>query len=186
MKRWMSLLLCLCLMAGMVGFGLAEETGDDVEFSDEEEEEMREEELEAEADGVAVEGEVYEEPTKEDYDLNSPAIYTGVIRTDFGKVIWAEKNTDKSTKCWPAAGKKVDILFVGLRWMIVRMDNIIGYVKREYIHKTTIETMDPVNTAPFNVQKHTYIAKTATTCHVRKSMTPAKGEGDGGNNWVSL
>ncbi len=186
MKRILCIVLGLSLLLGAVGFAYAEEAEEEPEFSAEEEKEIEEEEKEAESDGIIVEGEVYHEKTKDDFDLNSPAIYTGVIRTDFGKVIWAEKNTDKTTKSYPAAGRRVDILYVGLRWLIVRMDNIIGYVKREYIHKNMIEALDPVNTQPFNVQKHTYIAKTATTCHVRKSMKPNRGDGDDGNNWVIL
>ena len=188
MKRFLCLILSLSLLMGTVCFALAEEAEEeDVEFSDEELAEMEEEEREAEEDEAAVvSGEVYEEPTKEDFDENSPTLYTGVIRRDFGKVIWMEKNTDKSTKSVPAAGKKVDILFVGLRWLVVRMGSTIGYVKREYIHKTDIQAVDPVNETPFNVQKHTYIAKTATTCHVRKSMVPSKGKKDDGNNWVIL
>lgn len=187
MKRILCILLSLGLLLGTVSFAYAEEGGEeDVQFSAEEEKEIEEEEKEAESDGIVVKGEVYKEKTKEDFDMKSPALYTGVIRTDFGKVIWAEKSTEKGVKSWPASGKRVDILYVGLRWLVVRMDNIIGYVKREYIHKTNIVPVDPVNTPPMNVQKHTYIAKTATTCHVRKSMTPSKGDGDDGNNWVIL
>ena len=185
MKRIICILLGLSLLLGSVSFAYAEE--DEVDYSDEELAEMEAEEKEAEDDVEAVvEGEVYHEKTKADFNMNSPAIYTGIIRKDFGKVIWAEKNTDKGTKSWPAAGKKVDILYVGLRWLIVRRDNIIGYVKREYIAQSDIVPVDPVNTPALNVQKHTYIAKTAMTCHVRKSMVPSKGEGDDGNNWVIL
>ena len=184
MKRFLCLILSLSLLLGTFCFAAAEE--DEPEFSAEEEKEIEEEEQELESDGVVVSGEVYEEPTKDDFDQNSPTLYTGVIRRDFGKVIWMEKSTGKNVKSVPAAGKKVDILFVGLRWLIVRMGNTIGYVKREYIHKTDIQAVDPVNETPFNVQKHSYIAKTATTCHVRKSMVPSKGEGDDENNWVIL
>ncbi len=185
MKRIICILLGLSLLLGSVSFAYAEE--DDVDYSDEELAEMEAEEKEAEDDVEAVvEGEVYKEKTKEDFNLNSPAIYTGVLRTDFGKVIWAEKNTDKGTKNWPASGKRVDILYVGLRWVIVRMDNIIGYVKREYFKLGNITPIDPVNTPQMNVQKHTYIATTAMTCHVRKSMVPSRGDGDDGNNWVIL
>ncbi len=192
MKRILCILLGLSLLAGILSFAMAEEDDDDgVQFTEEELKEMEEEEKEAEDDTEAVvTGEVYHEKTKEDFNQNSPALYTGKIRTDYGKCIWAEKWTDKAemkkTKSWPAAGRRVDILSVGLRWMVVRMDNIIGYVRREYIQKSDIVTMDPVNTPAFNVQKHTYIAKTATVCHVRKSMTPSKGEEDDGNNWVIL
>ena len=187
MKRILCILLSLSLLLGTAVFAFAEEEDDEPEFTAEEEAEIEEEEKELESDGeVVVTGEVYHEKTKEDFDLKSPALYTGIIRRDYGKVIWAEKSTGKSIKSYPAAGKKVDILFVGLRWLIVRMDNVIGYVKREYIQKSDIVTLDPVNTPPFNVQKHTYIAKTAKTCHVRKSMTYSKGDGDDGNNWVIL
>lgn len=187
MKRILCILLGLCLLLGTVSFSVAEED-DDVQFTDEELREMEEEEKEAEDDTEAVvTGEVYHEKTKEDFNQNSPALYTGIIRKDYGKVIWSEKDTKKKgVKSWPAAGRKVDILSVGLRWLVVRMDNIIGYVKREYIQKSDIVTLDPVNTPPFNVQKHAYIARTATTCHVRKSMTPTRGEEDDGNNWVIL
>ena len=188
MKRILCILLGLCLLTGIVYSAIAEDDEDDVQFTEEELREMEEEEKEAEDDVEAVvTGEVYHEKTKEDFNLNSPALYTGIIRKDYGKVIWSDKDTKKKgVKSWPAAGKKVDILSVGIRWMVVRMNNIIGYVKREYIQKSDIVTLDPVNTPPFNVQKHAYIAKTATACHVRKSMTPSKGEEDDGNNWVIL
>ena len=186
MKRILCILLGLSLLLGAVSLALAESEEEDIEFSAEEEEEIREEEAEAESDGVVVQGEIYHEKTKEDFNQSSPAIYTGVIRRDFGKVIWAEKTTEKGTKNYPAAGAKVDILYVGLRWLVVRKDNIIGYVKREYIAQSDIAPVDPVNTPAINVQKHTYIAKAATTCHVRKSMTPSTGGGDDGNNWVIL
>lgn len=188
MKRILCFLLCLSLLAGLYAFALSEEgEGEDVEFTPEEEQEIKEEEEEAESDGITVVGEVYHEPTREDFTLDSPAIYTGKMRSDYGGSIWAEKSTDNpKDRLLECKGKKIDILFVGLRWMIVRRDNVIGYVKREYVAKSDIETVDPVNTPPFNVQKHTYIAKTATTCHVRKSMVPSSGDGDDGNNWVIL
>ena len=186
MKRILCFLLSISLMLGTAVFASAEEEEEEPEFSAEEEQEIEEEEKELESDGEVITGEVYHEKTKEDFDQKSPALYTGIIRKDYGKVIWAEKSTGKSTKSYPAAGKKVDILYVGLRWLIVRMDNIIGYVKREYVQKSDIVTLDPVNTPPFNVQKHSYIAKTAKTCHVRKSMSLSRGEEDDGNNWVIL
>ena len=186
MKRFLCLMLALGMFLGAAGLVFAEETEEDVDFSEDELREMEEEQREAEEDVEAVvQGEVYHELTKEDFDLNSPAIYTGNLRKEYS--IFSEKDVE-SKKLRPSSGNeiKVDILYVGLRWMIVRRDNIIGYVKREYMAKSTIQTMDPVNVPPFNVQKHTYIAKTASTCHVRKSMTPSKGEGDDGNNWVIL
>ncbi len=194
MKRILCIVLGLSLLLGSALPVYAEEGDgeDDVQYSQEELNEMEDEEREAEENADAVvEGEVYHEPTREDFDLNSPALYTGKMRVDYGGTIyavkWARKEDirpqDKLLEC---KGKKIDILFVGLRWMIVRRDNVIGYVKREYVAKSDISTVDPKNTPPFNVQKHTYIAKTATTCHVRKSMVPTAGEEDDGNNWVIL
>ena len=188
MKRFLCILLCLSVLASLACFAAAEDEEEEVEFSEEELEEMEEEQREAAEDTEAVvEGEVYHEKTREDFDLNSPAIYTGKMRSDFGGSIWAVKDTSNpKNKLLECKGKKLDILYVGLRWMIVRRDNVIGYVKREYVAKSDIETVDPVNTPPFNVQKHTYIAKTATTCHVRKSMVLSRSEEDDGNNWVIL
>ena len=111
MKRLLCILLCLSLTAGLsCAFAEEAEPGEgeeEVHYTQAEIDEMEAEEKEAEEDVEAVvEGEVYHEKTKEDFDLNSPALYTGVIRTDYGRVIWAEKSTDKSTKSTPAAGRK--------------------------------------------------------------------------------
>jgi hypothetical protein len=191
MKRLLSLLLCLSLVTGMASFALAEENEDDVEFSDEEEREMEEEEKEAENyEDAVVEGEVYHEKTREDFTADSPALYTGVVRRDlsFNVSMWAVKGSKnaKDKVVDGVKGKRVDILFVGLRYMIVRLNGQIGYVLREHMDKGSIEPLDPVNTPPFNVQKHSYIAKTASVCHVRKSMVKSRGEEDDGNNWVIL
>ena len=186
MKRFISLILCLCLVMGGLISARAEDASDDVEFTEDELAEMEEEQREAEEDvEVVVEGEVYHEKTREDFSLDSPAPYTAKLRKEYS--IFAEKDTE-SKKLYASNGHevKIDILYVGLRWMIVRKDNVIGYVKREYVAKSTVQTVDPVNTPPFNVQKHQYIARTATTCHVRKSMVPSNGSGDDGNNYVIL
>ena len=116
---------------------------------------------------VVGEGKVYEEPTREDFDANSPAIYTGKIRKNS---IYSEKDTKKPL-IKDMGGKTVDILFVGLVWMIVRYQGKIGYVKREYVVMESVVPLDPANTAPFNVQKHQYIATIANECFVRKSMS---------------
>ena len=193
MKRILCILLGISLLLGTVSFAWAEEDGeDDIEYSAEELAEMEAEEKEAEDDVAAVvTGEVYHEKTREDFDLNSPALYTARMRTDFGGSIYAVKWASKEDirpqdKLLECKGAKLDILYVGLRWLIVRKDKTIGYIKREYVNQSEITPVDPVNTPPLNVQKHSYIAKTAMTCHVRKSMTPSQGAGDDGNNWVIL
>ena len=191
MKRILCIILALGILAGTPAFAVAEED-EDVQFTDEELRAMEEDEKEAENYVEAeVQGEVYHEKTPEDFDMNSPALYTAKMRSDFNGTIYSEKwkTKDEITskmKLADARGKRVDILYVGLIWFIVRRDNVIGYVRRQQIAKSDIEAVDPVNTPPFNVQKHSYIARTATTCHVRKSMTPSKGDGDDGNNWVIL
>ena len=194
MKRILCILLGLSLLLGSVGFAYAEdsEEEDDTQYSEEALAEAEKEEEDAENyAGAEVQGEVYHEKTREDFDANSPDIYKAKMRSDYNGVIYSEKwhNKEEITpkmRLADAKGKRVDILYVGLIWFIVRYDNVIGYVRRQQIAKTDIETVDPENTPPFNVQKHTYIAKTATTCHVRKSMVPSKGEEDDGNNWVIL
>lgn len=191
MKRILCIILALGLLAGTMFSAYAEED-DDIQFTEDDLREMQEEEEQAENYVEAdVEGEVFHEKTREDFNANSPAIYRAKMRSDFNGMIYSEKwKTEKDItskmRLLDAQGKKVDILYVGLIWFIVRRDNVIGYVRRQQIAKSDIEPVDPVNTPPFNVQKHAYIAKTATTCHVRKSMTPSKGDGDDGNNWVIL
>ena len=197
MKRILSILLGLSLLLGAIPFAYAEEDGgeeEEIQYSAEQLAEMEAEEKEAEEDIQAVvEGEVYREKTREDFNASSPALYTAKMRSDFGGSIYAIKwatlddvrPKDKLLEC---PGAKLDILYVGLRWLIVRhnKNNVIGYIKREYLNQSEITPVDPVNTPQMNVQKHTYIAKTATTCHVRKSMVPSSGSGDDGNNWVIL
>ena len=194
MKRILCILLGLSLLLGSVGFAYAEdsEEEDNTVYSDEALAEAEEEEDEAENYVEAnVKGDVYHEKTREEFNASSPALYKAKMRSDFNGTIYSEKwhsqeEITPKIRLADAKGKRVDILYVGLIWFIVRYDNVIGYVRRQQIAKTDIETVDPENTPPFNVQKHTYIAKTATTCHVRKSMVPSKGEGDDGNNWVIL
>ena len=89
MKRILCILLSLSLLLGTAVYALAEEE-EEPEFSAEEEEEIKEEEKELESDGEVVTGEVYHEKTKEDFDQNSPALYTGIIRRDFKGITGAE------------------------------------------------------------------------------------------------
>jgi len=204
MKRLISILLCLCLMAG-AGWSLAEDDGEydgedyaeedldgigtgDEEVSDEEDKETRELD-EVDESQYQVTGKVYEEKTLADFNAKSPALYRGMQlgSKGFGG-LYSKKEAVKENRIDSTSSDIMeDILYVGLQWMIVRRDNgKIGYVKREYMAKNKIVTIDPVNTPPFNVQKHTYIATTAKKCHVRKSMDKTATEEDDGNNWVIL
>ena len=115
---------------------------------------------------------VYQEKTLKDFNANSPALYkakvTDVIKSGYS--IYTQKDI-KSTRLFSGLkNKEVDVLYVGLVWVIVRYQGKIGYMKREYLSKDFL-AYDEVNTAPFNVQKHQYIATVAKECYVRKTMT---------------
>ena len=193
MKRFLSLWLCLCLVMGGLCYALAEEDDEDIgplgedetEITKEEEDEIKR--LDEEDDSMyEVTGKVWPEPRKEDFNTSSPAIYTCAIRPNYS--IFSEMNVE-SKRVMSATGYSVynvDILYVGLQWLIVRKDKKIGYIKREWVNLNEIKPVDPVNTPPFNMQKHNYIASTATECHVRKTMDANHSNGDDGNNWVIL
>ncbi|MCR5296534.1 MAG: VanW family protein [Clostridiales bacterium] len=187
MKRFLCGLLCLVLLAGILPV-LAEEEDDQLSQEELDAERAELEQLDAEDDSIyEVTGKVYPEPTLKDFNSSSPAIYTGIIGGKYS--IYSQMDTDsKKVQSSNGSSRGVDILYVGLKWLIVRTkDNKIGYAKREWFVLTDIKTVDPVNTPPFNCQKHAYIATTATTCHVRKTMDPYNpAVEDDGNNWVVL
>ena len=182
MKRLICALLCMAVLLTGICFAAAEEPDDeDVEFSSEEEDEIRSLD-EVDESMYAVTGKVYPEPTLKDFNRNSPAVYTGTL---IGKYSIFSQMDVKSKRVVSNSGssRQVDILYVGLQWMVVRTrENKIGYVKREWFSLDTIKPLDPVNTPPINAQKHAYVATTASTCHVRKTMDPSQGDGDDGNN----
>ena len=135
-----------------------------------------------------VTGKVYPTKTVEDFDLSSPAIYTcklGPNRPIF-RIMDSKYEAKNVLVRGQAGGMEAEILYVGLRWLIVRRDKDIGYTMREWVDFGSIQPIDPVNTAPFNVQKHAYTAVTATKCHVRKDMSFNEGAEDDGNNYVIL
>ena len=114
---------------------------------------------------------IYHEKTLKDFSADSPALYRGKITDVIGEYsIYSEKSIKSNRVARGLKNVPVDILYVGLVWVIVRYEGKIGYVKREYLSKD-FETVDPVHTAPFNVQKHQYIATVARECYVRKTMT---------------
>ena len=182
MKRFLCGILCLCLIWTGVCFALAEEPGLD-ELLDEENEEIDQSD-----NPGRVTGKVYPTKTVEDFDLNSPAIYTcklGPNRPIF-RIMDSKYEAKNVLVRGQAGGMEAEILYVGLRWLIVRRDKDIGYTMREWVDFGSIQPIDPVNTAPFNVQKHAYTAVTATKCHVRKDMSFNEGAEDDGNNYVIL
>lgn len=180
-KKTLSMLLILCLTIAVFPVGTAEEYDNETEdraledtlVDDDTGTAEDAENAEGEdTENVVIVGHVYQEKTKEDFTLKSPAIYTAQVGGKWDTYSIFEEKSIKSKKL--VKGLKyttVDILYVGLTWVIVRYNNVIGYVKREYIIKESVKPLDPVNTPPFNVQKHTYIATVAKPCYVRKSMT---------------
>ena len=196
MKRFVSLFLILTLWLGAAA-GLAEEDGLEPEaetagigaeeaVSAQEDQETRALD-EVDESQYIVTGKVYEEKTLADFNRNSPALYRGMQRDGYGGLYSQKEATRENSISYASGNVYEDILYVGLQWMIVRRDDgNIGYVKREYMAKSTIEAVDPVNTPPFNAQKHTWIATTAKACHVRKTMDKTATEEDDGNNWVIL
>ena len=92
MKRILCIILALGMLTGtMMSFAAAEED-EDIQFSDEELREMQEEEDQAENYVEAeVQGEVYHELTREDFNANSPALYKAKMRSDYNGVIYSEK-----------------------------------------------------------------------------------------------
>ncbi len=195
MKRFVCLLISLVLLisvfstASAAGKKGTTEDGEVEELTKEQEEEIRS--LDEEDDSIYnFTGKKYPEPTLKDFNADSPAIYTAKLRGKYS--IWAEMSVEQGTKRVKNStgyNQNVDILYVGLQWLIVRTqkDKKIGYIKREWLTKVEdVIPVDPVNTPPMNVQKHAYTAVTATECHVRKTMDPARGAEDDGNNWVIL
>ena len=199
MRRFICGFLCLCMLCTGLSFAAAEgeddtdrladtdglDSIDDAGLSQDEIDEI--EQLDADEPAERVTGKVYPTPTAKDFDNNSPAVYTCTIS---GKrpYIFREMDDTQRDYVYKASGsiKDVDVLYVGLRWMIVRKDGKIGYVLRQWVDKLSVTPLDAANTPPFNAQKHSYTAVTATSCHVRKNMSFNDGAEDDGNNYVIL
>ena len=186
MKRFICGILCLCL--ALAGSGLRLARAEEVlidELIDEENDEIEQQSGISTGHGS---GRIYEEPTAEDFNSASPAVYTCKISSD--RSVFKVKDPTYSNSNVlirsQSGGMTADVLYVGLQWMIVRRDNKIGYVMRQWVDFGSVQPVDPVNTAPFNVQKHAYTAVTASSCHVRKDMSYNQGAEDDGNNYVVL
>ena len=123
---------------------------------------------EEESAATAQSGDVYMEDTLDMYDVNSTAIYTAHISDN--STLYATKDKEGPRVAQYTNGFTADILYVGLVWVIARnnKDGKIGWIKRERISSVT--AVDSVNTCPYGVMKSIYLATTATSAHIRKSM----------------
>lgn len=171
-KRLLSLLMALCLLLAALP-ALGEEESPTQEEMDEL---LQLDEVDDTAAEEAHVGATYQEASREDFTLSSPALYTA--RVENASSLFAQR--DMESKRIGSAGKnqQIDVLYVGSAWVIARSGNDIGYIKRDRISSVT--PVDPVNTPPYGVQKAAFIATTADVCPVRKSMS------DSDESWVVL
>lgn len=185
MKRLLALLLaaCLCLSTLPVFAEEAEDT--DIPLPTEEEEaptdeEMAEllalDEVEEDEDESFRAGATYQEKNREDFDTKSPALYT--CRLMDKTSLFRDRNVNGPKVTYNRNSVNAEVLYVGSAWTVIRYKEHIGYVKRDRLIDVT--PIDKKNTAPYGVQKSTYIATTAETCYVRKSMS------DEDDSWVVL
>ncbi len=183
MKRFLCWFLCLTLLCTGISLAAAE----DISAADLDEIMLEEDEDEG-VSVARVTGKVYPEPTAKDFNASSPALYTCKIRPN--QAIYKIPDPDHNYQNYLVRPNgqymEAEILYVGLQWFIVRRGKDIGYIQRQWVDMGSIKPLDPVNTPAFNVQKHTYTAVTATSCHVRKDMSFNEGAEDDGNNYVIL
>ena len=129
MQKWKKWLAALCaavlLMSWMPGGvpALAEEDG---EMSEEDSQELAAaegEDTEDEESAVADPSAVYHEKTLADFDVNSPALYRGRITDVIGAYsIYSDKSINSPKVVKGIKNVPVDILYVGLVWVIVRYE----------------------------------------------------------------
>ena len=112
-------------------------------------------------------GAQYTLKTVEDFDKNSPALYTCTLKS--GTSAYSVRSIYVDRLFRVGGDTKVDVLYLDPLWAIVRMRGQIGYVKRHRI--LDVKPVDSVNTPPYGVQKHNYVAVTADTAEVRVSMS---------------
>ena len=112
-------------------------------------------------------GPQYKLKTVEDFDKKSPALYTCTLKAETSAYNVRSIYVDRLFRV--ASATKADVLYLDPLWAIVRVRGQIGYVKRHRI--LDVKPVDPVNTPPYGVQKHNYVAVTADTAEVRVSMS---------------
>ena len=105
--------------------------------------------------------------TVEDFDKKSPALYTCTLKEGTSAYSVRSIYVDRLFRVGGAT--KADVLYLDPLWAIVRVRGQIGYVKRHRI--LDVKPVDPVNTPPYGVQKHQYVAVTKDTAEVRVSMS---------------
>ena len=184
MKKVLSLFLALLIVLSALPVTAELAESGETEVSEEQDKETRDldeildDEEEETSEWVPL-GPTYEEDDKALYDENSPALYTCHIAAN--RSVFAERDiTSEKLYRSGASGCTAELLYVGQDWCIARVGpkKIIGYTRRQYLSSVT--QVDSKTTPPYGVQKSTYIATTAVTCHVRKSMS------DEDESWVVL
>ncbi len=164
MKRWIALLLALCLL--MSTAALAEEGADVAD--DQTMAELKElDEVNEDEEDEPVAGPVYHEKELSDFDASSPALYTCRVLAKSSAYTQRSKDADKVF--YNASSVNAEVLYVGATWAIIRYQGKIGYIKRSRLHAAV--PVDAAATPPYGVQKCTYIARTAVTCPLYKSMS---------------
>lgn len=165
MKRLMALLLMLCI--ALTGMALAEdelyEEVDDSEFNEDA--------------TVHVVGAVYPDKVLSDFDSNSPALYTARMTAYTSGYVERDIESTRVFRVGDTSARG-EVLYVDPTWVIMRYQGNLAYVKRHRIFSVT--PVDSSTTPPYGTQKHAYVAKTAATCYVRKSMS------DQDESWVVL
>lgn len=164
MKRWIALLLALCLLLSTAA--LAEEGADVAD--DQTMAELKElDEVNEDEEDEPVAGPVYHEKELSDFDASSPALYTCRVLAKSSAYTQRSKDADKVF--YNASSVNAEVLYVGATWAIIRYQGKIGYIKRSRLHAAV--PVDAAATPPYGVQKCTYIARTAVTCPLYKSMS---------------
>ena len=177
-KRFLALAAALMLTVTTLPAAMGEEELPDENISEVELAElMALDDADAEEEPVYVMGEVFHEPDRSEFGKNSPALYTCNVQANHS--LFSKRDIESDRVFVSDKKYKCDVLYVGSTWAILRTQTgVIGYSKRQFIYDVT--PVDAVNTAPYGVQKSIYIATTADTCHVRKSMS------DQDDCWVVL
>ena len=103
----------------------------------------------------------------EDFDKKSPALYTCTLKAGTSAYSVRSIYVDRLFRVGSAT--RAEVLYLDPLWAIVRLRGQIGYVKRHRI--LDVKPVDSVNTAPYGVEKHQYVAVTQDTAEVRVSMS---------------